>query len=278
MLPILFGFTTAISWGIADYFGGLASRKVSAYQVVLVTWMLGLGINPLIAIFSGEIMMPISGWIGCMLGGAFGAAGMILLYKLMAEGSMSIATSVSAVTAGAVTVLAGLFLEGFPDIVKIAGFLFALISVWMITTGGTETRGRIRSSEVILSILAGIFFSLYLILVNQSSQNHVFWPAVATRLAGVVVIMTYMLTNRLPWFPRKNVYGLLGINFVTDSIGTFAYILAGQVGRMDVAAVLGSLYPGMTIFLAWHFLKENLHRIQWLGILLGLTAVLMFSL
>ncbi len=68
------------------------------------------------------------------------------------------------------------------------------------------------------------------------------------------------------------------INGVIDIAGNAFFVLSAQTGRMDVAAVLGALYPASTVFLAAILLKERITRIQALGIGLAFVAIVLFTI
>jgi drug/metabolite transporter (DMT)-like permease len=75
----------------------------------------------------------------------------------------------------------------------------------------------------------------------------------------------------------RGAWGVIFLNGVLDIVGNGFYILAGQIGRMDVSAVLGALYPGATVVLAWIFLRERLSRNQWIGIGFSLAAIILMT-
>ncbi len=276
MVTVFFGLFSALAWGAADFTGGLASRRSKSYQVVALVWLIGLVVNPLIALVIGEPVMPLQNWLWCAAAGVCGVVGLLILYQIFANGQMSIAVSVSAVMSAALPVLLGTFLEGIPDALKALGFLLALPAVWLITKNG-ENHNRLSLKVVLLPLIAGTFFGLYFILVNQGSQDYLAWPMVATRLMGCLVLGFYLLLGRRSLLPPKAAIPLILLNFTLDIAGTITYILAGQLGRMDVTAVLSSLYPGMTILLAWTILGEKIEKLQWMGILLALFSILCFS-
>jgi drug/metabolite transporter (DMT)-like permease len=101
---------------------------------------------------------------------------------------------------------------------------------------------------------------------------------VASRTAGTLTMVAYTLITRQPFLPPKSVWPLVVLNGLLDISGNGMFVLAGQAGRMDVAAVLASLYPGSTVVLAGLILHERLNRLQWLGILAALTAIVLMTI
>jgi drug/metabolite transporter (DMT)-like permease len=278
MLSVIFGLLSAITWGAGDFSGGLASRRTSAYQVVAINWTAGLLILPVIAVFSGEPLLPLSNWLWCAAAGGFGVVGILIMYQALADGTMSLVASVAAVTAAAFPVVVGSFVDGLPGIATISGFILALVGVWLISqTQSGQKKAQVRLRELKFPLLAGVGFGFYYILMPLGSQDKVFWPMVASHTAGVLVMLVFMTLRRRSWLPTRGSYLLIGLNLVLDNAGTFFYILAARAGRMDIAAVLSSLYPGMTILLAWMVLREKINWVQWAGIGFALAAIVLFS-
>ena len=276
MLSILFGLGAALGWGAGDFTGGLASRKTGAYRAVFYGEVVGIIFLLIIVKISGESLPNQRVWLLAMLAGALGTVGLILLYHSMTLGLMSIATPVSALLAASLPVLVGIFKEGIPQLLTVIGFGFALFAVWMISQGENGVTNILAHlSDLKLPLLAGIGFGLYFVFMHEAtSTGATIWPMVASRSGGMILIAAYILITRVSWkVEDTSAWPMIIINGVLDISGNLFFILAGQAGRLDVAAVLSSLFPGATVMLAWIFLKERLTRNQWIGIGSALIAI-----
>jgi drug/metabolite transporter (DMT)-like permease len=278
MIPIIFGLSSALTWGAADFCGGLASRKAKAYQAVLFGEAVGLVVLLVAAFLSGEAHQHWVSWLLCSIAGSMGVLGLLLFFQAMTKGQMSVAAPVSALTAAILPVVVGTFTEGFPGWLTFLGFALALVAIWFISQpdGGPKSV-RLRLADLSLPLIAGTSFGVYLILIHQGSQEGLFWPMVASRSAGVATMVIYTLVTHQPFLPPKPVWSLVVLNGILDVTGNGLYILAGQTGRMDVAAVLASLYPGSTVILAWLMLRERINRLQFFGILTALAAIVLMT-
>jgi len=281
LLSILFGLGAALGWGAGDFTGGLASRKTGAYRAVFYGEVVGIIFLLIIVKISGESLPNQRVWLLAMLAGALGTVGLILLYHSMTLGLMSIATPVSALLAASLPVLVGIFKEGIPQLLTVIGFGFALFAVWMISQGENGVTNILAHlSDLKLPLLAGIGFGLYFVFMHEAtSTGATIWPMVASRSGGMILITAYMLITRSPWkVEDSSAWPMIIINGVLDISGNLFFILAGQAGRLDVAAVLSSLFPGATVMLAWIFLKERLTRNQWIGIGSALIAIVLMTI
>jgi drug/metabolite transporter (DMT)-like permease len=278
MASILFGLLSALSWGGGDFLGGLSGRRMGAALAVLYAELAGLILLLAALPLVGESRPPSGNLLVAAGVGGVGCLSLLMLYAAMARGQMSIAAPVSALLAAALPILVGAFTEGLPGPTKLAGFAFALAAVWLISQESGSARPHLeRLADLRLPLLAGIGFGLYFVLINRVSQTATLWPMVASRSGGTLVMLIYVLLRRSPLRIQSTALPLVSLAGVLDVGGNFFYILAGQAGRMDVAAVLASLYPGGTVFLAWLVLKERLSRAQVLGILAALVAIVLMT-
>lgn len=275
MLSIIYGLSAAIAWGAADFNGGIASKRSNPYGVVAVAHAISLGVLLILALLTGESIPPWSDWLWGGIAGLCGGIGLMILYRALAEGRMSIAAPISGLLAAALPVGVGIFIEGNPGAWILLGFALALAAVWLISGGEGM---KIRSSDLGQPVIAGLAFGGFLIFINRASGTSLLWPLIAVRIVSIASLLSYATITRQPWLPRRESLIPLVLSSILDTIGNAAYALSARTGRLDVAAVLSSLYPGATVLLAWVFLKENISRVQTIGILLALGAIILLTL
>lgn len=248
MLSILFGLGSALAWGAADFTGGLASRRARAYQVVIVAEIVGLLPLLALAILWNEPLPPPSAWLWSVAASGMGTFGLLILYRALADGQMTIAAPVSALLAAVVPVLVGALTLGLPGTFTLLGFGLALISIWTISQhpGPAEpTRLWLHGLRALyLPLLSGIFFGTYFVLMHKATVEAFFWPLINGRLAGTLVMLLYAGAVRGSVWPRRQVWPAAIVSGIADVLGSICYVLAAQGGRLDVAAVLAALFRG----------------------------------
>jgi drug/metabolite transporter (DMT)-like permease len=280
LLSILYGILSAGTWGAADFIGGLASKRTGPYRILFLAEIAGLVPFTVLALLTRESIPPVRDLLLSAGASLLGLTGLLILYRALADGQMTIAAPVSALFAALVPVIFGFFSLGVPRRTTTLGFGFALLAVWFIAQ--TENlhsflQGLRSFANLRLPLLSGIFFGWYFILLHQATLHSFYWPLAAARLAGVLALALYGCLKRQPLLPPRDMWGLSLINGILDIGGNAFYVLAAQTGRMDVAAVLGALYPASTVLLAWIFLKERLNWLQAFGVLLAFTAIVLFT-
>ncbi len=279
-LSIVYGILSALTWGAGDFAGGLATRKLGAYRAVFYADFLGLLALILVVIFRPEEVPSISSLLIAGLAGMLGSVGLMVLYYSMAKGQMSIAAPVSALFAAALPVFVSALTQGLPTLVQFIGFGLALAAVWLISQGDSLHRIHLEHlSDLRLPLLAGLGFGSYFILMHYATEgaSATFWPMIASRTAGTLMLFVFVLAQRQGFGVPRDAWGVVIANGMLDVAGNFFYLLALRTGRLDISAILSSLYPGATVILAWILLKERLSRPQWTGILIALVAIALFS-
>lgn len=277
MQSILFGLASALFWGAGDFAGGLVSRRANAVRASLYVQAGGLIPVLALALFARQLNMPFVDWLWCGAAGVIGSLGFLALYRALADGQMSTAAPIAAVTSAGLPAIVGVLRDGVPSASIVAGFIFALAAIWLISQNGAGTI-NLRLKDLLLPFLAGLGFGIYFIFVDLGGQTSIFAPLVAVRGAGGLTLMIVAAFSKELHLPSRSMLPLVLLNISVDVLGSVFFILAVQSGRMDIAAVLGSLYSGVTVLLAWLILREKISGLQRIGVAIALLAIILITI
>jgi len=227
-------------------------------------------------------------------GGVAGGVGLTAFYIALSRGAMGAAAVVSGLLAAAVPAVVSSAMEGAPRALTLAGFGMAAAAIWMIAAGDSPENQDSYGGSLALAAFGGVAFGLYFVALRMANPLGLVAPmaiarcgslAVCGLLLGAMAIRgatSERQTQRTLRTPRfaKGVGPLLpwalGVALM-DTGGNVMFVAATRLGRLDVAAVLASLYPAGTILLAaWH-LHERPTRRQVAGMATALAAVVMIA-
>jgi drug/metabolite transporter (DMT)-like permease len=281
-MAALLALVSAACYGISDFSGGLASRRVAATAVVLVSNGLSLVLGLLaVALLPGSAFRSADLAWG-LAAGSVGLLGVVLLYRGLAIGPMSVVAPLTAVLSATVPVLAGVVRGERPGAMAVAGVVLALPAIALIgsqpAAGGSA---RVGAPALLAALAAGVSFGGFYVLLAQTGPDGGAWPLVGQRLASVAILLALGV---LPAFrrglspPRGAALRLAVLAGVTDFAANLAYVLATHRALLALVAVLSSLYPASTVLLARAVLGERLARRQQAGLLVAAAAVAMIAL
>ena len=276
-MAALLALFSAATYGVGDFFGGLAARRIAASSVVLWSHLLGL---VLLAASTLVVSGEVTGGdllIGAV-GGLCGAAGVGLLYKGLSVGQMSVIAPITALLSAAVPVVAG-YLEGErPAGTAVAGMALALLAIVLVSAEGD---GSLRPSDlrgVTFALGAGLGFGLFFVALSHTGEGAGLWPLVAARGASVAVLGLVALLGfmpRRPPPPGSRAYTAAA--GALDAQANVLYLLAVREGLVSVVSVLAALYPVSTVILARLVLHERFHKVQLAGMVLALPATILMA-
>lgn len=274
-LAIACGLSSAIVWGAGDFAGGFASRRSSALTVILFSQLIGGSLLLIIAAVFSQGAPPIRHLVSAAMAGLFGVLGLIGLYKGLASGRMGLVAPISAIVTAVVPLTFSFVVEGYPGHLRLAGFAVAMTAVWFLSSPGGKF--SIEPGELKLSIFAGLGFGLFFIFMGNASDQMVLWPLVAARGAAILLMLLVLVFSRQLTLPPRNQVGMIALAGVLDTAGNAAFGMAAHFGRLDIAAILASLYPASTVILAWLILRERLNQRQWLGVSIAVAALVLIA-
>lgn len=269
-MGILLALTSAIVWGTGDFAGGFATRRGGQFQVLALSALSGIVLLVVLAWATGEAppSLASSGWAASA--GLVGAVGLACLYRGLAIGNAATVAPTAAVVTATLPVVFASLTAGLPKATQIAGFALALAGIWLVAR--TTSSSRSGESGLKLAIIAGCGFGAFLTLIAQVEPGLVFGPLAVARSLTLVTACLATVVSRQS-FPGlfSNPVALLAGMF--DAGGNIFYLLARQHTRLDVAAVLSSLYPAATVVLARVISSEPVTRMQWFGAAVCLAAI-----
>ena len=299
----LLALAAAVLWGGGDFFGGMAAKQAGssmrgALRVVLTSHAASFCVLILIATLRRDrFPQGAPFWWGIAAGVLAGLA-LTGFYVALSRGAMGVSAAISGLLAAAIPAAVSIVEEGSPGVLRIAGFLIAGASIWMIAAGDNPEAKPVSTGTTWLAILSGAGFGLYFTALKFAGVAGVVWPMVTARM-GSITLCTLLLAammfgnrrssgsgepdssanhqNENRWLSRRAILWALS-TAVLDTSGNMLYIASTRAGRLDVAAVLASLYPASTILLAAWALHERPTRRQGLGMAVAAAAVVMITL
>lgn len=274
LAALALGTASAAVWGAGDFCGGLASKRSPLLGVLVLGSASGLAAVLALALLAGEPAPPATALGWAVAAGAAGSAGLAALYRGLAVGQMAVVAPVSAVLAAALPAAWSAATEGLPPGAKLLGFGLGLAGIWLVARG--DDRGAAREGAV-LAVLAGLGFGGFMIFMNAGGKGGTFWPLALARATSFALVLASALLRRRPWAPTRGGLGLALLSGLLDAGGNALFVLAGQAGRLDVAAVLASMYPASTVLLAALLLRERVTRPQGAGIAALLGSILLIA-
>ena len=276
------GLLSAITWGGSDFVGGVGARRAPALLIVASGHIVSLFLLLALCRATGIAIPGSSFLLYAALGGFEGSLALAVFYRALAMGAMGLTAALTGLLTALVPVAFSILHDGLPTPLTAIGLAMGLAAIWLITRTsspkGTDTAApSTPPAALVLGALAGIGFGTQLILFKMASGGGILWAMTSARAAGVaaLILVIAAMPPKAPW----RGFWLTGILAGTlDTLGNLFYIQATRFGRLDVAAVVCSLYPGGTILLAALVLRELPTRRQMAGIAVALAAVALLSL
>ena len=274
----LLALLSSAMWGTADFFAGRLSKKHHPFAVLGFSQVIGLLVGILIVLISGDWHGKVVGFDGFLipgvLAGLFGYIGLACLYEGLSTGRMGVVSpisSMSAVVPLIYTVINGNSLSAL----KSLGIVVALVGVFCAS--GPELSNGLPLKPLLLALGAAAGFGCALTFISIGSQSSALLTMVSMRAATFFVTLSLAIRFKTTGkFSKKEIPALIFIG-AADFLANLLLGIACTKGLVSVAMVFGSLYPIATALLAFKFLRERLHKVQYVGIALAVTGVSIIS-
>jgi drug/metabolite transporter (DMT)-like permease len=260
----------SLLWGTADFLGGQASRRHPAAMVALVGQACGFVVLALVLVFHGVDAKAIAPGV---FTGLLGAVAVLSFYRALAVGTMSIVAPIVA-TSAIVPVVYGIFDGERPGALQWVGIIAALVGVMLASNepGGKAANSRLALK---LALVAALGIGISLVFLDRAAEHDALTGVAAARITAVPILFAVVLQQRARAPVRAwPTFGLVGL---LDTAANSAFAIATTSGLLSLVAVLGGLFPVVTVALAYFILHERLQPIQRAGVLLALAGIPLIS-
>lgn len=275
-MSVLLALLGAVSYGLSDFVGGLASRRTSAWAVAFVATLAGALLVAGVALLLGgeptrsDLLWGAAAGLGNGMGTGF-------LYRGLSAGRMAVVAPLSGVGAALVPVVVGVATGERPGLLVWLGIAAALPGIWCVASEPRDELSPTPSAGlaegVVDGVLAGVGFGALFACLGQVPESAGLLPLAVNQLVGLVVVAALAAGLRAAWLPRDPAAWWGGVSGALGVAATVAFLLAAQRGSLAVSGVLASLYPAFTILLAASVLRERIHGLQAFGLVLCGLAV-----
>ena len=277
-MAIFLAALCAATYGVADYCGGRASRSVASTIVALLGQATSL---VLVVVGVALIGTPVASahdlWWGAA-GGAAGGLALIAFYRALSRGAMAVVAPTTAVVSAVLPVVVGLGLGERPSATALVGIVAACLAVALVS-GAIGTRHQVtRFSTVVLAVAAGIGFGFIFVAFARTADDSGMWPLVAARAASLPVIAMIVGATRPGRGALRTVIWLVLASGILDMAANLFYLEASHRGLLSIVAVISSMYPVSTVFLAFGLDHERVSKTQAAGLACAVTALALVSL
>jgi drug/metabolite transporter (DMT)-like permease len=276
-VAVVLALIAAVAYGVADFVGGIASRRRSAVAILLYSYPVGgVLMTVLLPLFPGHLHVRTV--LFGALGGLSGMVGVVLLYSLMTVAPMNIVSPITAVLAAAVPVAFGVLSGERPSPVAWLGVAVGLLAVVLVSrTADDHPHGPVGGRIVALAALSGVGFGVYFIFLARAGSDSGMWPVVISRLTSAVLIVPLAMRMHATEAIRGRLLGLCLLGGALDASANLFFLIASRHGFLSLVSVITALYPAATVVLAVTVLHEHTGRAQRIGLALAAGAIVLVT-
>jgi drug/metabolite transporter (DMT)-like permease len=281
MFPFGLALLSGLTWGSADFVGGLMSKRLPTATVMVVSQTAGLLVTAALVVGIGEPRPEERFLVYGALGGLAGAIGLASLYKGLAVGRMSIVAPAAAL-AGAVPVIVGFAQGERPAVLQLVGMAVAgggvLLAVRTPDPSDRGIPGARRNRGVGYALVAALFLGFFVTSLDAAGEASPLWASLMVRLVSVpLFVIAAAVTVRASRRPTMVETGIMAGVGILDNSANVMFAFAAREGLLTLVSVLGSLYPVATVLLARWFLHERLARWQVAGVAAAFMGVALIA-
>lgn len=274
---VLWGVATGAAWGVADFAGGLASRRAAPIAVTAGSQVVGL-VGLLVALLVLRPDAPVGETLTLgALAGLAGGLGLAFLYQALATGSMGLVSALSGAGASVIPLVVTVALGADLSLVAVVGVACVVAAA---VTASDISRDAASRNALLLSFGAALGFAAWYLIIDRAAQQGPLWALTASRttasVLGISIVVMTAARASVAALPR--LLPLIVTAGGLDVAANVFFVIARDAISVALAAPLSGLYPLATMVLARVVLGERLPRLGLLSVMLAVAGIVLISL
>lgn len=274
-MALLLAGLSSLLYGVADFTGGLATRRERVFPVVVYSQLVGLAAALAVLPFLAGTQLTRTDLLFGAAAGLAGGVALVVFYQGLATGRVVVVAPVAALMSAVVPVVAGLILGERPSALAWLGVGAALPAIWLVSGGARDQTSR--PSKAGMGFAAGIGFGLFFVLIAQTPAESGLWPLVPARVVSISLVAALGAATGTMRVKAGNL-AIVAWAGLLDMAANVAFLIASRSALLALVAVVTSLYPAATVVLARVVLHERLRGRQPLGLALAVAGVVLIAL
>jgi drug/metabolite transporter (DMT)-like permease len=270
---------SSLLWGTADYLAGNLSKRFPAIAVLAASQAIGFLTGIVLVVATGAWDAQALGSDGYLIAGVLagitGYLGLISLYAALSTGRMGVVSPISSLSALIPLAFALIYKGDQLSTILSIGVICAMLGGFLAS--GPEVSQGLPLKPILLALSAAIFFGITLVCMAIGSESSALMTMTTMRTTTLIIgIALFIRFRHMGGLGKKELPILIFIG-VADFAANLLLGVATTKGLLSLAMVLGALYPIATALLAYLFLHERLHRVQYVGIGFAVIGVSLIS-
>jgi len=277
-VEILLAAAAALVYGVGDYCGGRASRKIDSLVVTCIGQIFSLMLLGIFLVILGDPTPGLRDWLWGAAGGLGGFVGLTLFYYALAKGSMTVVAPLAAVISAALPIGTGLFLGDRPSLIAYVGIVIAIVGIALVTGAVGTAHAPTKLAIVGVATLAGCGFGWMFVCLDRTSSDSGMWPLLAARIASISIAATIIAFRGRSRLSQGRIPAIALWAGFFDMGANVLFVFANRNGMLSLVSVITALYPVSTIVLALRLDHEKANRSQFVGMACAALALVFVSL
>ena len=278
-MPLILAALGSVTFGVADFVGGMATRRTRAVTVVAGSHVIALAMIFGLGPFFSEGAPPFADLAWGFVAGLAGAVGLAVFYHALATTRIGVAAPVASVVSTLTPVLFGVVSGERPEALAWMGMVLAIPAMLLIpATASADPHSRTGHRAALLGSIAGLGFGLFGILISRTGAESGLWPLAGSRIGSLALMAILVPALKARFLPERRAWPMVAAAGILDMTANVFFLLAVREELLSLVAVIMSFYPASTIVLARVVLDERTVRRQLAGLALAGVAVTLIAI